>query len=238
MNRHAFLLTSVGAAAAPALSAANTAPAVVAGVPIPTSALAKAATSIAATSLSAPIFNHSMRTFVFAELIARVKKWDHDSEVVYVASILHDTGLAQQYMSSTERFEVDGAHVAKTLMSQHGVSSTRQELVWDAITLHDAGGLAKWKAREVALVNAGVGADFGAHLDLLTRSDVIELLRASPRTGFIDAFLPAVAEVAKRKPGATGNCFVTDVGYRMVPGFHLDNFCDQVRDDPFKGFTA
>ena len=56
---------------------------------------------------------------------------------------------------------------------------------------------------------------------------------AAPRSGFVDEFLSAVAVVAKRKPFATGNCFVTDVGYRMVKGFHLTNFCDDVRDDPF-----
>ena len=239
MDRKNFLQTSIGALATPALLASSPPPETIAGVTVPATDLSLAATSLAKGALPPEIFNHCLRTFVFAELIARAKSWeDHDPEVVYVASILHDTGLSPTHMSERERFEVDGAHAAAQLMQQYGVAPARQELVWDAITLHDNGGLARWKAREVALVNAGVGADFGSSLDLLAKSDVEAVLRAAPRVGFIDAFLPAVAEVAKRKPFATGTCFVTDVAYRMVPGFHLDNFCDEVRDDPFKSYVS
>jgi hypothetical protein len=87
------------------------------------------------------------------------------------------------------------------------------------------------------LVNAGVSADFGGYLDLMQRGDVVAVLARAPRTRFIPVFLEAVAGVAKRKPHATGNCFVTDVAYRMVPGFHLENFCDAVREDPFAAFS-
>lgn len=204
----------------------------------PSSPLAVEATTIARSALPAAIFNHSLRTYLFAEMVGSAKRWDYDAELLYVASILHDTGLAPQYMSKAERFEVDGAHVAQALMNKHRISALRQTLVWDAITLHDSGGLARWKPHEVALVNAGVSTDFGANLDILDHHQVRTVLEAVPRSGFIDAFLPAVAEVARRKPFATGNCFVTDVGYRLVPGFHLDNFCDEIRDDPFKDLTA
>ncbi|MBV8154271.1 MAG: hypothetical protein JOY98_07615, partial [Candidatus Eremiobacteraeota bacterium] len=45
------------------------------------------------------------------------------------------------------------------------------------------------------------------------------------------------AAYVKRKPFATGNSWITDVGYRMVPGFHVDNFVDAVKsDDPFKDY--
>jgi hypothetical protein len=62
-------------------------------------------------------------------------------------------------------------------------------------------------------------------------------LQAAPRTNFINVFLDAVAAIAAHKPEATGGCFVTDVGYRRVPGFHLANFCDAVKDDPFKDYA-
>jgi hypothetical protein len=29
---------------------------------------------------------------------------------------------------------------------------------------------------------------------------------------------------------------VTDVAVRMVPGFHLENFCDEVKEDPFADY--
>ncbi|HEY2474438.1 MAG TPA: HD domain-containing protein [Candidatus Cybelea sp.] len=206
----------------------------VAGITIPDSALAKEASRIAQACEPIEIFNHSLRSFLFAELIARAQRLEHDVETVYVASILHDTGLCSPHISEKDRFEVDGANLARETAARHGVTGARAEVIWDAICLHDQGGIARWKAPEVALVSAGVGADFGAFLNLLKRDDVVAVLSAAPRTGFIPVFLQAVAAVAKRKPDATGNCFAVDIGYRMVPGFHLTNFCDAVKDDPFE----
>jgi hypothetical protein len=208
------------------------------GVRIPDTALALEATAVARASEPAEIFNHSLRTFLFAELLAQARSVKHDSELVYVASILHDTGLTQKYMSGDQRFEVDGANLSRELLRKHGVNGHAADLVWDAIALHDSGGIARWKQPEVRLVNAGVSADFGGYLSLLKREQITAVLQAAPRTNFIDAFLDAVADVAAKKPEATGNCFVTDVGYRRVPGFHLANFCDEVKDDPFKEYGA
>ncbi|MBV8149354.1 MAG: phosphohydrolase, partial [Candidatus Eremiobacteraeota bacterium] len=112
----------------------------------------------------------------------------------------------------------------------------RADLIWDAVALHDQGGIARWKQPEVMLVNAGVNTDFGANLDILDRSDVIAVLKAAPRDRFVPVFLNVVAAYVKRKPFATGNSWITDVGYRMVPGFHLDNFVDEVQADPFAGY--
>jgi hypothetical protein len=236
MRRNDFLnaLTAV-AAAVPLGAGAAARAAIVAGIGVPDTALALAATEAARIGNPA-VFNHCLRTFYFAELIGQAKRIPHDSELVYVASILHDTGLVPQYMTAAERFEVDGANLSRTIMKQHGASATAADTVWDAIVLHDQSGIARWKAPEVRLVSAGVGADFGGSLDLMTRDQIVAVLDAAPRAGFIDAFLDAVAAVAKRKPFATGACFVTDVAYRRVPGFHLDNFVDEVADDPFKGY--
>jgi hypothetical protein len=236
MQRSDFL-NAFGAIAATTLVGAAPPPNTVAGIAIPDTALANEATDLAQAAEPAEIFNHSLRTFLFAELFGRVRGVAHDAEAVYIASILHDTGLTPQYMSPHDRFEVDGANLSREVLKRHGVAGPRSDLVWDAISLHDDGGIARWKQPEVMLVNAGVAADFGAHLDVMSHGDVVAILQAAPRTGFIPVFLAAVAAVAKQKPLATGNSFVTDVAYRMVPGFHLDNFCDDVKDDPFAGYT-
>ncbi|MDB5069960.1 MAG: phosphohydrolase [Candidatus Eremiobacteraeota bacterium] len=234
MDRSDFLQgITVIAATVPLSAAAATPPRSVAGIGIPDSPLARDATAAARESLPPEIFNHSLRTFLFAELVSKAKKVDHDVEAVYVASILHDTGLANAHMSAGNRFEVDGANLAREILMMHGITGERAEVVWDAIALHDSS-LARWKGPEVRLVSSGVNADFGAFLNDLDHADVRSVLAAAPRTNFIPAFLNAVAAVAKKKPNATGNCFVTDVAYRMVPGFHLSNFVDDVRsEDPF-----
>lgn len=238
MDRRRFLFGASGVAASvPLALSVSAAPYRAAGIEVPDTALAAAAMAIAKSSLPSPILNHCLRTFFFAELVAALKNIEHDREVVFVASILHDTGLSPLHMSKRERFEVDGANVARSLVEAHGVPAARADLIWDAIALHDDGGIARWKQPEVVLVNAGVNTDFGAFLDVLNRGQVSEILRAAPRGDFVPVFIEAVAEIARRKPFATGNCFVTDVAYRKVPGFHLDNFCDVVKDDPFASFT-
>ncbi|MFZ0030706.1 MAG: HD domain-containing protein [Candidatus Cybelea sp.] len=233
MNRCDFLNAFCAIAAAPmAFDGAKS----VAGLNVPDTALSREAAATARACEPIEIFNHSLRAFFFAELIARAKSLPHDVEAVFVASILHDTGLSPAYMSQDRRFEVDSANVAREIAGRHGVGKLRVDAIWDAVSLHDQGGIARWKSTEVMLVNAGVVADFGGSLDLMNRDDVVAVLTAAPRTGFIPVFLAAVAAVAKRKPQATGNSFVTDVGYRMVPGFHLENFCDDVKTDPFAGY--
>jgi HD domain len=239
VNRLAFLNVAASGAAAPVVGAAGaSAGATVAGVQLPDSPLAREALALAQAAGNDALLNHSLRTFLFAELLARHDALAHDAELVFVASIMHDLGLTSGYVSERNRFEVDGALAARDLMRKHGASDASIDTVWDGITLHDAGGLAKWKRAEVRLVNVGVGADFGGGLDALRREDVVAVLAFAPRDGFIDAFLPAVAAVAAKKPFATGSCFVTDVGNRLVPGFHLANFCDEVKDDPFAAYRA
>jgi hypothetical protein len=235
MHRSYFLASLTAIAATGPLRAAET-PSSVAGIAIPQTPLARAAAQIASSAEPPEIYAHSLRTFLFAELLANARGIRHDAELVYVASILHDTGLTRRYMTESERFEVDGANVALALLRDHGVAGERAGLVWDAVALHDQGGIAKWKAPEIALVNIGVVADFGGQLSALKRSDVIDVLAAAPRDNFIPVFLGAVAAFCKSKPNATGNSWVTDVAHRMVPGFHLDNFVDDVQEDPFASY--
>ncbi len=210
----------------------------IAGIAVPDTQLANEATAIARSSEPIEIFNHSLRTYLFAEIIARAKNIPHDAEIVYIASILHDTGLSARFMSANYPFEVDGANVARKLLAKHRTSEVRSSLAWDAIALHDNGGIAQHKQNEVSLVNSGVSADFGAFLDIMTRSDIQAVLEAAPRTGFINTFVHAAARVAKKKPLASAHSFVADVGYRKVPNFSLPNFCDEVKEDPFASYAV
>ena len=206
----------------------------IAGIAVPDTDLANEATSIAKTSLPPEIFNHSLRTYLFAKLIATAKKIDHDAEIVYVASILHDSGMSAAHMSDTRPFEVDGAFVARDLLAKHGVSDARMDAAWDAIALHDNSPIAVHKQPEVRLVNAGVGADFGGFFDVLTKQQILDVLAAAPRAKFLDVFLDACTALAKKKPLASYHSFVADVGYKRVPGFSLPNFADEVASgDPF-----
>lgn len=208
----------------------------VGGVNVPDTPLADEATAVARSCEPIEIFNHSLRTYLFAELIAQAKGIAHDSEIVYVASILHDTGLSATYMSASDPFEVDSANVVKELLAKHSVAGSRRDLAWDAAALHDNAGIAQHKQAEVMLVNSGVGADFGGFSDILSQAQIAAVFKAAPRKDFINVFINAAAAVAQKKPQSTAHSFVADVGYCKVRGFHLPSFCDEVKSDPYAGY--
>src|SRR5262245_37263852 len=85
----------------------------VAGVSLPDSPLIAAAIEYAQRLSEPYLFNHSMRSWLFAELIGSAKRIDYDREVVAVGTILHDIGLAAD-VTGPNRFEVNGANAARS----------------------------------------------------------------------------------------------------------------------------
>jgi len=247
MKRSDFMRISAVSAiggATPAIAARAAEPALpnsIAGVAIPDSYLARQATAEAREVEHVHVFRHSVRSFLFAELIARVQKIKHDSEAVYVSCLLHDIGLAEQYSTPHTRFEVDGANASRKLMRAHGAPADRARIVWDSIALHAMYGIARYKDPEVKLVSAGVITDVGAAFaSSLEKSSVQQVLDALPHRGFNDAFLAVLSDYARRKPDVVDNTFVEGVAIRTVPGYKPDNFYDDMKGpDAFSqlGFT-
>ena len=66
---------------------------IIAGVSVPDGTLITSVIEYA-QKLSEPyLFNHAMRSWLFAETIGRIKGIDYDREVVAIGTILHDIGL-------------------------------------------------------------------------------------------------------------------------------------------------
>ena len=83
----------------------------IAGVSVPDSPLITEVLEYA-QQLSEPyLFNHAMRSWLFAETIGHIKGIDYDHEVVAIGTILHDIGLTAS-VSGPNRFEVNGADAA------------------------------------------------------------------------------------------------------------------------------
>ena len=79
-----------------------------AGVALPDSPLITAAIEYAHRLSEPYLFNHAMRSWLFAEAIGRTKGIDYDREVVAIGTILHDIGLTAG-VSGPNRFEVNGS---------------------------------------------------------------------------------------------------------------------------------
>jgi hypothetical protein len=72
---------------------------------------------------SAPIANHSIRSYLFARLLARrdglVIGRDVAERALFAACVLHDIGLTTRG-NGTQRFEVDGADAAVAILAPLG----------------------------------------------------------------------------------------------------------------------
>jgi transcriptional regulator GlxA family with amidase domain len=185
-------------AAAPAASASTE----VAGLAVPHTALAAAAHEVA-TELPAAILNHSVRSYLFARLVAQSRALepgvDFDDELLYVACVLHDTGLAAS-ADSGARFEVDGADLAEQLLSAHGVPTDRATIVWDAIALHTSSGIAERKQAETQLARAGIALDFGAGAEIVPDDTARAIHQAWPRLDMARCLADAIVAQAAGRP--------------------------------------
>ena len=121
---------------------------------LPNTDLAREAYDYAEQTLPTYLFNHSVRTYLYARALG--SGLDFDDEVLFLGCVLHDVGLT---VSTGVRFEVEGADVARRFVVERDGGEEKAEIVWQAIALHTAVGIADRMRPEVALVHRGSGAD-------------------------------------------------------------------------------
>ena len=131
-----------------------------AGVSVPDSPLVSRAIEYARENSEPYLFNHVMRSWLFAVTLAQLKQAAHDPEVLAVTTLLHDLGLAQAFNGSL-RFEVEGANAARAFARKEGIDDHRAQLIWDGVALNSTPSVALHKEVEVALCTAGIGLDWG-----------------------------------------------------------------------------
>ena len=106
-----------------------------AGVRVPDSALITDAVEYARKVCEPYLFNHAMRSWLFAAKIGQTKGIDCDFEVVAVGTVLHDIGLSAS-VRGANRFEVNGADAARSFVKERGISDRRAQLIWDLVALN------------------------------------------------------------------------------------------------------
>ena len=126
----------------------------IAGVSVPDDPLITAVIEYAQRLSEPYLFNHAMRSWLFAELIGRTQGIDFDREVVAIGTILHDIGLTGG-VSGANRFEVNGANAALSFIKGWGLSDRRAQLIWDLVALNSTPSLALHKEPEVAVGHDG-----------------------------------------------------------------------------------
>ena len=202
----------------------------IAGIAIPDSSLARAATQLVRDTEPDLLFNHSRRVFLFGALTGQRRGLRFDAELLYVGALFHDMGLVPAHSSADERFEVDGANAARDFLQAHGVGETDIEQVWDAIALHTTPGIPRHKKPVVALVTAGVEMDvLGLAYDDFSPDERDAVVLAHPReANFKEGIIAAFSEGTRHKPETTFGNVKADVLALKDPGYRRLNFCSLI----------
>jgi hypothetical protein len=189
----------------------------IAGVSVPETPLITAVIAYAQRLSEPYLFNHAMRSWLFAETIGHVKGLDFDHEIVAIGTVLHDIGLTSG-VSGPNRFEVNGADAAVSFIKDGGLSERRVQLIWDLIALNSTPSLALHKEPEVAVGTMGIGLDYGGFgFEALPKSDLERILDAFPRLQMKQKFAEACCRMVTAKPETSQDNFLRDFGERLVP---------------------
>lgn len=206
---------------------------VLAGVTVPDTPLVARAIDFARESSTPYLFNHSMRSWLFAEAMAQAKNEAHDTEVLAVAILLHDLGLMPAF-SGPLRFEVEGANAARDFARKQGMSESQAQLIWDGVALNSTPSIGLHKELEVALCTTGIGLDWGGWgYETLLKSQIEEIVDAFPRLQMKKQFARDVCSIVQERRATTYDNFARDFGERFVPGYRRPSAVDLLFDAPF-----
>jgi len=151
-------------------------------------------------SLPGYLVAHSIRSYCWGVAIANGEGWAFDRRVLWVASLLHDLGLAR-LTRNTMCFEVEGAEIARRFLERRGLSPGDADRAAIAILLHMRAGVTLADGVESVLLDRATGID--------VRGDGIEAIAsvrdvvadAFPRGPFDRRFLRAIQREVAIRPG-------------------------------------
>lgn len=199
----------------------------------PPSTIVTSALAFAQKHLTQGLFNHVARTVYWARILAaKLPSLDIaslDMEAVMLVCILHDMGLV--YATSNEldgltvenRFEIDGANIAKDFLRCHvnrrSWDEARIERLWMAIALHTTPSIARHAAPEIALAQMAIEADFAGPYwspfpgsttpQPITIDEYRAVTRLFPRVNFDrEGTKRLMCDLCQKKPDTTYDNFV------------------------------
>jgi HD superfamily phosphodiesterase len=201
------------------------------GVRIPDSKLAREITELVHDTETPLLFHHSSRVYYFGALAGKRRGLGFDPELLYAGAMFHDMGLTHQHSSTHERFEVDGANVARDFLRGHGISQADLDLVWTAIALHTTPGIPQHMHPVVALLTAGVEMDvLGLAYQDYSDTERNAIVHAHPRSDhFKEDIIQAFYDGIKHKPETTFGNVKADVLADKDTHFKRGNFCSVIR---------
>lgn len=126
------------------------------------------------------VFNHSVRTFVYARASSsQPGETSVNAEALLLACLFHDAGTADPY-NGRQRFEVEGADAAARFLARREWTEAAIRPIWEAIALHTSPGIGERIHPLARHTRHGVRIDFGDST-LLPAAEGASLARAAER---------------------------------------------------------
>lgn len=171
-------------------------------VPFPTSPTARAAEQVVRRFAPEAMVNHCLRSYVFAAACGLKHGVDFDSELLFVAAMLHDLGLEPVFDSATVAFEDAGAAVAWVFAAGAAWPEERRERAGRAIIDHMRGDTDAAADPEGYLLLVATSLDIaGANADWWAPELRRDVADAYPRLDLPEVFAARFEDQAVRKPG-------------------------------------
>ena len=233
MAQRPTLTTSAGAP----LGGRTETPIAIGGISVPDSKLAREMAEFVRDTESPLLFHHSSRVYYWGALTGNHWGLRFDPELLYAGAMFHDMGLTPEYASQHERFEVDGANVARDFLRGHGIAQQDIDTVWTAIALHTTPGIPQHMHPVIALVTAGVEMDvLGIGFSEFTEAERDAVVHAHPRPSrFKEEIIQAFYNGIHHKPETTFGNVKADVLADKDPWFRPENFCRVIRGSAWPG---
>lgn len=151
----------------------------------PDSAAAQRASTLCREASAGYLVQHCERSFLWGRLLGMLYGLRVDAELLYVAAMLHDLGLTEQYGNVQERpacFSAIGAEQAAKVLADW--EAKRRDAVSEAITLHLNLAVDLKHGPEAHLLNQATALDTtGLRLWKLQPHLIRQILERHPRLG-------------------------------------------------------
>jgi len=186
----------------------------------PTTGLTRDAAELARDTLAGTILQHSHRCYAWGAALASIEGVAFDPEVLFVAAMLHDTGLPTPTLGVD--FTASSVALAQRFGTEHRVPGATIETVSDAIALHHSPGVTIAAGPEAYLLSAGAALDvFGLRRWDLSTPLVDDVVSRWPRDGFKRQFARLWREETRRVPGGRAQLLrryaVSDLSILLAP---------------------
>lgn len=187
---------------------------------IPDSVVSRRAEEMLQELCPGHLVNHCYRSYLWGAVLAHLDNIGYDPEFLYVACLLHDTGLADQRSAIYQQshcFALDGAMLAADLALDNGWSQRRSDRLAEAISLHLNPIVDLSHGAEAHLLNAGAALDVaGLRKWEVSLATVDEVLTRYPRLRFKEELDTLMRNQAASKPCCRMHFFYDKLDFGKV----------------------